>query len=401
MLVVAAPAMGAADPLKGGTTTLNLSSLKVSKATGGAVKAGKKSATLTITGGTLDPTNGTGSVENGGSLKLKKGKKSATLSEVVAGFGSNLSAKLKGKTVNLATLTGGTVGRAGFGGTVTGATAKLTKKGAKALNKAFGTSSFKKGKKLGTADRRPFRRRSLSPAERRSPTVRPGSASSPTRGLAPGAPTPPPSRNSPVTARALRPTPARESPAPAEPATRRRAAQSPVLSSRAAASRPALGRHGQGSRYDQDHEVDQSAAAAYYAGACPEDAAHFPVGDLIQFSNTTNDFTNKVVNVDLTLQAPFISAGFATPTFFGSQIPSGGIDLSTATVTSNPATRTSRHHRPTRWSPRPPSRAVINGTFGVEAVGCGADWHGTAIGDALFTVDLHPDDAVTTRIQEK
>jgi hypothetical protein len=152
MLVVAAPAMGSADPLKGGTTTLNLSSLKVSKAMGGATKAGKKSATLQITGGSLDPTNGTGPVKNGGSLKLKMGSSSATLSEIVTGFGGSLSAKLKGKTVNLATLSGGTAGRAGFGGTVTGATAKLTKKGAKALNKAFGTSSFKKGKKLGTAD---------------------------------------------------------------------------------------------------------------------------------------------------------------------------------------------------------------------------------------------------------
>jgi hypothetical protein len=152
MLVVAAPAMGTADPLKGGTTTLKFSSLKVIKAKGGAVKTGKKSATLTITGGSLDPTNGTGPVENGGSLKLKKGDKKATLSKIVATFGSGLSAKLKGKTLKLATLTGGTVGRAGFGGTVTGAKAKLTKKGAKALNKAFDTNSFKKGKKLGSAD---------------------------------------------------------------------------------------------------------------------------------------------------------------------------------------------------------------------------------------------------------
>jgi hypothetical protein len=152
MLVVAAPAMGIADPLKGGTTTLKFSSLKVSKAKGGATKTGKRSATLPITGGSLDPTSGTGSVENGGSLKLKKGDEKATLSQIVANFGSGLSAKLKGKTVKLATLTGGTVGRAGFGGTVTGAKAKLTKKGAKARNKAFDTDSFKKGKKLGSAD---------------------------------------------------------------------------------------------------------------------------------------------------------------------------------------------------------------------------------------------------------
>jgi hypothetical protein len=152
MLVVAAPAMGTADPLKGGTTMLNFSKLKVSKAKGGAIKAGKKSATLPISGGTLDPTTGVGSVENGGTVTLKKGDKKAKLSKIVANFGSGLSAKLKGKTVNLATLTGGAIGRAGFGGTVTGAKVKLTKKGAKALNKAFDTNTFKKGKKLGFAD---------------------------------------------------------------------------------------------------------------------------------------------------------------------------------------------------------------------------------------------------------
>jgi hypothetical protein len=152
MLVVTASAMGTADPLKGGTTVLSFK-LKVSKASGGAIKSGKKQATLTITGGSLDPTTGSGAVENGGSVTLKKGSKKAKLSAITTTFGSGgkISAKLKGKTTKLATLGTGTVGRAGFGGTVTGAQAKLTKGGAKALNKALGTSSFKKGKSFGSA----------------------------------------------------------------------------------------------------------------------------------------------------------------------------------------------------------------------------------------------------------
>ncbi len=152
MLVVAAPAMGTADPLKGGTTTLKFKSLKVSKAKGGATKAGKKSAALPITGGDLDPTTGVGAVENGGKVTVKKGKEKTTLKNIKTTFGSGISAKVGKKKVKLATLKGGTVGRAGFGGTVDGAKAKLTNKGAKALNKALDTNSFKKGKKLGSAD---------------------------------------------------------------------------------------------------------------------------------------------------------------------------------------------------------------------------------------------------------
>jgi hypothetical protein len=155
LLVTASAAFGAADPLKGGSTILGPLKLpgkvKVS-AKGGATKSGK-TVTLPITGGTLDPTNGSGPVQDGGKIQLKKGKKKATLTSIVTTFGSggSISAKLNGKKKTLAKISGGAVGRAGFGGTVTGAVAKLTKKGAKALNKALGIThgGFKKGGKLG------------------------------------------------------------------------------------------------------------------------------------------------------------------------------------------------------------------------------------------------------------
>jgi len=154
LLITASAAFGAADPLKGGTTTL--ANLKLPKkvklaAKGGATKSGK-TVTLPITGGSLDPTNGSGPVQNGGSIQLKKGKKKAKLTSIVTTFGSGgaISAKLNGKKKTLAKISGGAVGRAGFGGTVTDAVAKLTKKGAKALNKALGiTRGGFKGGKLG------------------------------------------------------------------------------------------------------------------------------------------------------------------------------------------------------------------------------------------------------------
>jgi hypothetical protein len=154
LLITASAAFGAADPLKGGSTTLGPLKLpkkvKVS-AKGGATKSGK-TVTLPITGGQLDPTNGSGPVQDGGKIVLKKGKEKATLTSIVTTFGAggSISAKVNGKNKKLATISGGAVGRAGFGGTVTDAVAKLTKKGAKALNKALGiTQGGFKGGKLG------------------------------------------------------------------------------------------------------------------------------------------------------------------------------------------------------------------------------------------------------------
>jgi len=154
LLVTASAAFGAQDPLKGGSTTVG--PLKLPKkvkvaAKGGATKSGK-TVTLPITGGTLDPTNGSGPVQDGGKIQLKKGKRKASLTGIVTTFGSggSITAKLNGKKTKLGTISGGTVGRAGFGGTVSNAIAKLTKKGAKALNKALGiTRGGFKGGKLG------------------------------------------------------------------------------------------------------------------------------------------------------------------------------------------------------------------------------------------------------------
>jgi hypothetical protein len=167
LLVTASTAFGAADPLKGGSTTLGPLKLpgKVKLSVkGGATKSGK-TVTLPITGGSLDPTNGSGPVQNGGKIvlgaKTAEGRpiggvsKKVSLTSIVTTFGAGggISAKVKGKNKKLASISGGTVGRAGFGGTVTDAVAKLTKKGAKALNKALGIKSppfgFKAGK-LGT-----------------------------------------------------------------------------------------------------------------------------------------------------------------------------------------------------------------------------------------------------------
>jgi hypothetical protein len=161
MLVAASSAFGAPDPLKGGTTTLGPLKLpgKVKvKVKGGATKSGK-TLTLPIIGGTLDPLHGTGPVQDGGTIVLKKGKKQIKLTGIVTAFGTGgkitartsspyAQGKKKSKSFKIASIVGGTIGRAGFGGTVTDAVAKLTKKGAGKLNTALGIrkGGFKGGR---------------------------------------------------------------------------------------------------------------------------------------------------------------------------------------------------------------------------------------------------------------
>jgi hypothetical protein len=63
--------------------------------------------------------------------------------------------------------------------------------------------------------------------------------------------------------------------------------------------------------------------------------------------------------------------------------------MSAATVSSNPATKTVNITGYRVVNQNATQIGLINGTFGVGAVGCGATATDAAIGDALFTVDLH------------
>ncbi|MDQ1741658.1 MAG: hypothetical protein QOE53_3310 [Pseudonocardiales bacterium] len=395
MLVIAAPAMGAADPLKGGSTVLSFK-LKVSKAADGATKSGK-SATLPISGGSLDPTNGTGTVENGGKVTLKKGKKKVALSAIKTGFGGGtLSAKVGKKTTSLATITGGTNGRAGFGGTVSGASMKLTKAGAKALNKALGTSSFKKGKSLGSAGTSTVPKTVEISSGTQTAHGSTGFGKLATTYVSPVAG---PCQNalgnaankacygkgvSPVPGTGITASDGAVYSTPGGPITSPINPGSSIAPDASAGTVKAAG---------TTKIAKTVSAAVLYGGGCPEVSPGtagqntWPVGNFIQFNNTTNDFTNKVVNVDLTLQAP--KAGFVTATQFGTQVPSGGIDMSSATVTSNAATKTIDITGYKVFNQVQTQADLINATFGVGAADCGATATDAAIGDALFSVDLH------------
>lgn len=152
-LLAVAPFASAAtpNPLAGGTTTMTLQKsftnylktfgISVSKISPTKLSGGK--ATFKVTGGSLE-VNGKGTVNLGGGLKFKAGKKSAPVKGLVLDTNKKaLTGKVGGKKVKLATIAGWSATRKGFGVNLKINKVKLTNAGATQLNKKLG---FSKGK---------------------------------------------------------------------------------------------------------------------------------------------------------------------------------------------------------------------------------------------------------------
>ena len=162
MLVLAAPASAA--EISGGTTTLKLDSGTAKALTGAGVsvapikpaKAGKRGIAFKITGGEADPASLAGTINHSGGLRFKAGSTAVRLTKfrVKVGKRSSLSALLGGKRVTILSLSTKKAKASrpgGFNTTVSGVRATLTRGAARALNRAFGVSLFRKGTKIGTA----------------------------------------------------------------------------------------------------------------------------------------------------------------------------------------------------------------------------------------------------------
>lgn len=163
LLAFAPFASATADPVASGTTTINLNKgwtnylktfgIKIQKV--GNAKVSAKKATFKVTGGSMDPTNGLGTLTLGGGLKFKAGKKSTTVKALVLDTGKSvLTGKVSGKKVKLAKLKGLSYTRNGFGVNVKLKTLKLESAGAKQLNKKLGYAKgnpkpFLAGKNIG------------------------------------------------------------------------------------------------------------------------------------------------------------------------------------------------------------------------------------------------------------
>jgi len=181
LLALAPFASAASDPLASGTTRLTLNKnlfkklkkakVKVIKVSPGTVKV--RTVTLPVSGGSLDPTNGLGTIEHSGGIKFKHGKKSAVVKTIVFDTTTNsINAKVAGKNMKLASVRGVSAARNGFGASLTLGSTKLTDKAAKHLNKKLGftrkkakKAPFKGGKGMGSA---------LSETQPKTVTVLPG-----------------------------------------------------------------------------------------------------------------------------------------------------------------------------------------------------------------------------------
>ncbi|MFL5907798.1 MAG: hypothetical protein ACJ75Z_09425 [Solirubrobacterales bacterium] len=142
-LAVPGAAAAGQDELKGGSVDIQLAGSH-------GLKLSPRSLHLAITGGAVDPINGSGTVEVAGRFRIKRGKRTSKVKVTGLTFGADggagsIAAKVgKRKVGRFGILSGGQVSRDGWGARITGVTATLGAKGSKALVSAKG------GQRLGT-----------------------------------------------------------------------------------------------------------------------------------------------------------------------------------------------------------------------------------------------------------
>lgn len=152
LLAFAPFASAASNPLASGSTTLTINGgfknylktfgISIQKISPTKLKGAK--ATLTVTGGKLDPATGKGEVTLGGGLKFKAGKKTAPVKGLVLNTSKKtLTGKVAGKQMKFGTIAGISFTRNGFGVNLKVNKVKLTGGAASALNKKLG---YAKGK---------------------------------------------------------------------------------------------------------------------------------------------------------------------------------------------------------------------------------------------------------------
>jgi hypothetical protein len=148
LLALSGTALAGQDELKGGSVALQLQN-------SGGMKLKPKSLTAAITGGAVDPVDGSGTVQLNGAFSAKRGKGKTKVRITTLNLGANggqgsVIAKVGKEFVsNFASLSGGTVARAGWGATISNIRMTLAGRGAKALTKALSPKKGKGAKKSG------------------------------------------------------------------------------------------------------------------------------------------------------------------------------------------------------------------------------------------------------------
>jgi hypothetical protein len=171
LLTLAPLASAARDPLSSGTTKFTLDSSftrslkrhRVRLAGVSPTTLSDSTVALRVDGGFLDPTTGAGTIRHSGGLAFRAGARSAAIVNLEFDTSArSLVGKLGGRNLKLATLTGVSFVRDGFGADVTVVGMKLTSTAARVLNAALTpararsrpaavSSPFRTGEKLGSA----------------------------------------------------------------------------------------------------------------------------------------------------------------------------------------------------------------------------------------------------------
>jgi len=172
LLAFAPFASATSDPVASGSTTITLNKgfakklkkykVKVVKISPATVKG--RVVSLPVSGGSLDPVTGLGTVEHSGGLKFKAGKKSAPVNTLVLDTTTgSLTAKVAGKSMKFASVKGFTAARNGFGANISISALKLTGKAAKQLNKKLGFTGKKKSKGKAKGHKRAAASKAVQP----------------------------------------------------------------------------------------------------------------------------------------------------------------------------------------------------------------------------------------------
>src|SRR4051794_19710034 len=153
-LVFATAASAASEPVTGGATDLNLTKgfkkkLKrsdVKVLASGSGKVSKGIVELAVSGGAIDTAAGQGTIEHAGGFKLKRGKRTASITAVTIDLtGAAVNAKVANSPMQLGTLGPVSYARNGVNVDVSSASLKLSSKAAKRPNKKLGLHNVLKG----------------------------------------------------------------------------------------------------------------------------------------------------------------------------------------------------------------------------------------------------------------
>jgi hypothetical protein len=375
-LVPAVGALAFSEPVAGGDTTLTLALPgKISASPNAPATANGSSIVFPNTGGVVDADRGTARLDLGGGVAFagkKRGKVDVTGLKYNAGTSGIINASVKGEQMAFATVSGA-IQAGSLEATLGGAPALLTADAAKKLNRALGKK--KKGKGKGKAAAQASKKKKFKKIFKEGDSIGTVSTSAtlktlPVQAQGNGHLVPDPGSVPKFDGKGVNALLGGVSPVP--PAT----AAGPLGLS------TAFDFPVSGGRVAPDLSVGQLATSgglqitknASNGAACD---AQKPIGTFIKQTDLTIDFERKQL----------LSTIDSTGGFVGADVITADLDFANATVSVSPSGELEIQTLGVYLLQS--SATTLNGIFGTEAQGCGADFQaGDKLGDLNVTAQL-------------